>query len=68
MFRFIFNLYKENFQKLLFIGAIILALIILPLVIKAAFWILLQIFNYPLHSILILILIICSISLYPRLR
>jgi hypothetical protein len=57
-------------QKLLYIGAIlsfiILAVVVVPYVIKALFWVLLQMFTYPLYSLLISIIVICLISLLPE--
>jgi hypothetical protein len=53
-------------QKSLFIGIFILAMIFIPLLIKALFWVLLQMFNFPLHALLISIIVICLISLLPE--
>jgi hypothetical protein len=53
-------------QKSLVIGIIVLAMIFIPLLIKAVFWILLQLFNFPFQSLLISIIVICLISLLPE--
>jgi len=53
-------------QKSLVIGIIVLAIIFVPLLIKALFWILLQLFNFPFQALLISIIVICLISLLPE--
>ena len=57
-------------QKSLYIGAIlsfiILAVAVVPYVIKALFWVLLQMFTYPLYSLLISIIVICLMFLLER--
>jgi len=53
-------------QKSLVLGIIVLTMIFIPLVIKALFWVLLQIFNFPFQSLLISIIVICLISLLPE--
>ena len=53
-------------QKFLVVGIVLLGAIFVPLIIKALFWLLLQLFNYPLHALLISIIFICLISLLPE--
>jgi hypothetical protein len=53
-------------QKSLVLGVIVLAMIFIPLAIKALFWVLLQIFNFPFQALLISIIVICLISLLPE--
>jgi len=55
-------------QKLLVVGIVILGLIFIPLFIKALFWILLQLFNYPLQTLLISVIFICLLSLLPKTK
>jgi hypothetical protein len=57
---------NNTIQKSLFIGIIVLAILLVPVIIKAAFWVLLQMFTYPLYSLLISIIVICLISLLPE--
>jgi hypothetical protein len=57
---------NNTIQKSLFIGIIVLAILLVPVIIKAVFWVLLQMFTYPLYSLLISIIVICLISLLPE--
>jgi len=53
-------------KKFLGIILIVLVLVVFFLLIKAGFWILLQVFNYPLQALLISILFICILYLSPE--
>jgi hypothetical protein len=55
-------------QKLLVVGIVLLGAIFVPLLIKALFWILLQIFNYPLQALLISVIFICLLYLLPKAK
>lgn len=55
-------------QKLLVVGIVLLGAIFIPLLIKALFWILLQIFNYPLQALLISVIFICLLYLLPKAK
>jgi hypothetical protein len=57
---------NNTIQKSLFVGIIVLAILLVPVIIKAVFWVLLQMFTYPLYSLLISIIVICLISLLPE--
>jgi len=53
-------------QKSLVVIIVVLLAILVPIIIKAVFWVLLQMFTYPLYSLLISIIVICLISLLPE--
>lgn len=53
-------------QKSLVTVIVVLIVVLIPIVIKAAFWVLLQMFTYPLYSLLTSIIVICLISLLPE--
>lgn len=55
-------------QKLLVVGIVLLGVIFIPLFIKALFWILLQIFNYPFQALLISVIFICLLYLLPKAK
>jgi hypothetical protein len=54
------------FKKFLGIILIVLVLVVFFLLIKAGFWLLLQVFNYPLQVLLISIVFICILYLSPE--
>jgi len=57
----------NNFlKKFLGIILIVLVLVVFFLLIKAGFWLLLQVFNYPLQVLLISIVFICILYLSPE--
>ena len=57
---------NNTIQKSLFVGIIILAVAVLPYIIKAIFWVLLQMMYYPAQSLIILIIVICLMFLLER--
>ena len=67
---FMHNKKIKVMQKLLYTGTIlsfiILAVAVLPYIIKAIFWVLLQMMYYPAQSLIILIIVICLMFLLER--